>query len=332
MIKTDVIIVGGGPAGSTCAWQLKRNGTECIILEKQKFPRTKLCAGWITPKVLQNLEIEISDYPHRFLTFPGLHVSVRGFKFKVPTTQYSIRRYEFDHWLLQRSKTKVCTHDVINIKKTDDGYNIDDKFQCKYLVGAAGTFCPVYLTFFQEINPRTKENLIVAQEEEFEYNYSDSNCYLWFFENELPGYSWYVPKKNGFVNIGVGGKAKSFKNKNIKMHWEYLIQKLNNLGLVNNYSFKPKGYSYYLRENVRNVQNANAYIVGDAAGLATADMGEGIGPAIESGILAADAILTGNQYSVESISKYSIKYRYVIKLLDILLKFRKVNNKNIMIK
>ena len=330
MIKSDVIIVGGGPAGSSCAWQLKRNGADCIILEKKKFPRTKLCAGWITPKVLHDLELNISDYPHKILTFPGLHVSVHGFKFKAPTSQHSIRRYEFDHWLLQRSKTKVYTHDVKIIKQKVEGYYIDDKFQSKYLVGAAGTFCPVYLTFFQGCNPRAKENLIVTLEEEFEYNYSDNNCYLWFLENDLPGYSWYVPKENGFLNVGIGGSADKLKkkNQNIKMHWEYLIQKLNNQVLVKNHSFKPKGCSYYHRDNVRDVQNEDAYIIGDAAGLATLDMGEGIGPAIESGILAANAILNGEQYTVESILKYSIKYRSVIKLLDIFLKFRRIKNKN----
>jgi len=328
VIKADVIIVGGGPAGLTCAWQLKRNGADCIILEKQKFPRTKLCAGWITPKVLQNLEFNISDYPHRFLTFPYLQVSVRGFKFKVPTMQHSIRRFEFDHWLMQRSKTKVYTHDVKIIKHKVDGYYIDDKFQSKYLVGAGGPFCPVYSTFFREINPRASENLVVSQEEEFEYNYSDDNCYLWFLENDFPGYSWYVPKENGFLNVGIGGMVDKLKkkNQNIKMHWDSFTQKLNNLDLVNNYSFRPKGYSYYMRENAGNVQSNNAFIIGDAAGLATADMGEGIGPAIESGILAANAILNGKQYSVESIPKYSIKYHSIIKLLDIILKFRRFKN------
>ena len=104
------------------------------------------------------------------------------------------------------------------------------------------------------------------------------------------------------------------------MHWEYLIRKLSDLGLVNNYSFKPKGCSYFRRENVRNVQNENAYIIGDAAGLATVDMGEGIGPAIESGILAADAILNEKEYSVETISKYSLKYRSIIKIMDLFMK------------
>jgi flavin-dependent dehydrogenase len=45
--------------------------------------------------------------------------------------------------------------------------------------------------------------------------------------------------------------------------------------------------------------------VGDAAGLATLDMGEGIGPAVRSGFLAAQSIINGTDYSLESISKYS---------------------------
>jgi len=220
---------------------------------------------------------------------------------------------------------KVYTHEVKIIRQTSDGYIIDDKFQGKYLVGAGGTFCPVSSTFFHDINPRANENLVVSLEEEFEYNYSDDNCYLWFLENGLPGYSWYVPKENGYLNVGIGGMANKLKakNQNIKMHWDSFTKKLNNLDLINNFSFKPKGYSYYMRENAGNVQNNNAFIIGDAAGLATADMGEGIGPAIESGILAANAILNGKQYSVESISKYSIKYHSLIKLLNIILKFKK---------
>ncbi|MCK4821330.1 FAD-dependent oxidoreductase, partial [bacterium] len=50
MINTDVIIVGGGPAGATCAWRLRQSNIRCIILDKQRFPRTKICAGWITPE------------------------------------------------------------------------------------------------------------------------------------------------------------------------------------------------------------------------------------------------------------------------------------------
>ncbi|MGH8709796.1 MAG: FAD-dependent oxidoreductase, partial [Burkholderiales bacterium] len=45
----DVLIVGGGPAGSTCAWQLVRASFDVLVLDKHTFPRDKVCAGWITP-------------------------------------------------------------------------------------------------------------------------------------------------------------------------------------------------------------------------------------------------------------------------------------------
>ena len=49
------------------------------------------------------------------------------------------------------------------------------------------------------------------------------------------------------------------------------------------------------------------YIIGDAIGLATMDMGEGISPAIKSGLMAADSILHNTQYSVASIPRYSLR-------------------------
>ena len=64
------------------------------------------------------------------------------------------------------------------------------------------------------------------------------------------------------------------------------------------------------------VQRDNIFLIGDAASLATKDMGEGIGPAVTSGILAADAIVSGKTFSLSSIKKYSFpKYRTLVKLL-----------------
>ena len=76
MQTVDVLIVGGGPAGSSAAWQLVRRGASVLVLDKEAFPRLKLCAGWITPEVVRDLEMDIKDYPHRFLTFDRLHVHV----------------------------------------------------------------------------------------------------------------------------------------------------------------------------------------------------------------------------------------------------------------
>ena len=308
MIDSKVIIVGGGPAGSTCAWKLKQNGIPTIILDKKSFPRHKICAGWITPKVLMDLSFEKAEYPHQMLVFPRLNYHIFGKKIPVRTCQYAIRRFEFDHWLVKRSGVRVIQHPVRHIRKVDEGFIIDDTYRCKFLVGAGGTDCRVYSTFFSKVNPRKKKYLVIAMEEEFEYDYDDPDCHLWFLENKLQGYSWYVPKGNGYLNVGVGSKFLGLKHtgESIYDHWDRLIQKLENLSLVKHRTFKPKGCGYYIREKVKTVRIGNAFIVGDAAGLATLDMGEGIGAAVQSGLRAGNAIISGKPYSIKSIRKYSI--------------------------
>src|SRR5262249_37612928 len=62
MATCDVLIVGGGPAGSSCAWQLRAAGLQVVILDRKPFPRDKTCAGWITPAVLDELQIDGDDY------------------------------------------------------------------------------------------------------------------------------------------------------------------------------------------------------------------------------------------------------------------------------
>jgi menaquinone-9 beta-reductase len=308
MQKVDVLIVGGGPAGSACAWRLRQNHVDCLVLDGQTFPRFKPCAGWITPEVVRDIGFNPAEYPFSFTTFKSFLVSVYGVKFKLGTHQHAIRRVEFDDWLLRRANVPVITHTVKSIAREDGGYLVDGEFYGKYLVGAGGTNCPVYRGLFKQASPHPKDALIVAQEEEFAYAYTDPRCYLWFFDNHLPGYAWYVPKANGYVNVGVGGSETSLKARgdSLKHHWNLLVEKLNKLGLVCDHEYRPSGHSYYLRQERGDLRRDNAFLTGDAAGLATRDMGEGISPAIHSGLLAADAILTNREYSVKSIPRFSI--------------------------
>lgn len=308
MIDTEVIIVGGGPAGSACAWQLQREGMEALILDKKSFPRLKLCAGWITPRVVGDLELNLAAYPHSLVTFDRLYFHFRRWQIPVKTHQHSIRRIEFDHWLLQRAVVPVYEHTVKVIRQENGHYIIDDAFRARYLVGAGGTYCPVYRAFFQELNPRARESQIVCLEQEFAYEDVGRNCHLWFFDHNLKGYAWYVPKGGGYLNVGIGGKLAGIKARNttIHEHWQRFTAKLHALSLVKDYQFHPKGYQYFLRGGLDHIQIGNAFLIGDAAGLATVDMGEGIGPAVASGILAAKAMLYGRPYTPNSISKYSL--------------------------
>lgn len=307
MQVADAIVVGGGPAGSTCAWKLNNAGLDVIVLDRAAFPRTKLCAGWVTPEVIADLELEPSDYPLSFMTFEELHLHWKALTAKLKSSQHSIRRYEFDDFLLRRSGARVIQHKVRDIRRDGPDFVIDDEFRCKYVIGAGGTRCPVYRTLFHDRNPRSSVLQTATYEQEFAYDWKDPRCHLWFFEDGLPGYAWYVPKANGHINVGLGGMAEKLKARgsNVRVFWKKFVDRLKKRGLVSYESYEPTGYSYYLRGKVDVVRDGNAYIAGDAVGLATRDMCEGIGPAVRSGILAAQSIAADVDYSLEGINKFS---------------------------
>ncbi len=307
MQTADAIVVGGGPAGSTCAWKLRAAGLDVLVLDRATFPRTKLCAGWVTPEALHDLELEPGDYPHGLVTFDQLKLHWKILTASPGTRQYSIRRFEFDDFLLRRSGARVLHHKVREVVRQHGEYLIDGEFRSKYLVGAGGTSCPVYRTLFHDDAPRAGALQTATLEQEFRYDWRDPSCHLWFFDDGLPGYAWYVPKANGYINVGLGGMAVQLTKKGLQLrdHWNKFVARLRKRGLVDYSDFDPKGYSYYLRGEPGVVSRENAYIVGDAASLATRDLCEGIGPAVRSGLLAARAIETGADYTVAEIDKYS---------------------------
>jgi flavin-dependent dehydrogenase len=253
------------------------------------------------------------EYPHGLKVFKHLHVSVKGIGLAVPTLQYAIRRVEFDNWLLERVDAPFEVHHVRDIEQDAGYYIVDQKYKAPLIVGAGGTHCPVYRAFFSELFPREYGNLIVTLEEEFPYSIQDDRCQLWFMEQDLPGYSWYVPKAEGYVNVGVGGKISLMKRKGdqIQRHWAVLVDKLRKRGIVTDYDYQPKGHSYYLRHLNGTVRHHGAFLVGDAAALATRDMGEGIDVAIKSGLRAAYSILEGTEYSVDTIRKMTLGYEWL---------------------
>lgn len=307
MRTVEVIIVGGGPAGSAAAHHLKAAGADVLVLDKESFPRHKLCAGWITPQVVDNLQLEISAYPHSFLSFRRLQCHLRGLKLPVQCVQHSIRRLEFDAWLLEQSGAEFLQHTVKNIRRDEGHYVIDGAFRCRYLIGAGGTSCPVRRALFDDVVPRARALQTVTLELEFPYEWQDPDCHLWFFERGLPGYCWYVPKASGWLNIGLGAMATRLKQRgeNIKEHWQHLTSKLERQFGIRMPS-DPTGYSYYVRGKLEVARVGDAFLTGDAAGLATRDMCEGIGPAIRSGHLAAQAIVSGAEFGVDDVTGASL--------------------------
>ena len=77
MVESDVIIVGGGPAGAVCALKLREAGISAVILAGEAFPRREVCAGWITPRVVKSLGL--GKYcPGTLARFRRFHCHMHG--------------------------------------------------------------------------------------------------------------------------------------------------------------------------------------------------------------------------------------------------------------
>jgi flavin-dependent dehydrogenase len=261
---------------------------------------------------MRDLDITAGDYPHPILKLDirthvfGLPLALKWFP--TPGPDFSIRRVEFDAWLLARSGAEVVEHEVKSATREGDRFIIDGAYSCKYLVGAGGTMCPVRRALFPE--GRMKSRQIVTLEREFEYPARGELCHLYFFRRGLAGYSWIVPKGNGFVNIGLGGKARYFRKSGSKIHDHFRafiadLVREKKLDAATAENLQETGHPYFLFTGGGEVKRDNCFLIGDSAGLASVDLGEGIGPAVESGLLAAKEILGTGAYSNQAITTLS---------------------------
>jgi len=252
--------------------------------------------------VVKDLDIDLAAYPHGVLTLDKIRVYFGRSRFSLAfkTLQYSIRRVEFDNWLLKRCGAPVVRHAVREIERDGDSYVIDGEYRCRYLVGAGGTRCPVKRSLF----PPEQGRLIVTLEVEYEARPKAPTCTLFYPYGGLAGYGWYVPKA-GAVNIGYGGVASQYDG-NFRWLWGAFMQTLRDRGLVSGYIPPPTGHPYFVGDRRKDVRRDNAFIVGDAAGLATVDMGEGIGPAVESGLAAAREIAGEGRYELAGVPENTL--------------------------
>src|SRR5438046_637680 len=152
MTVSDVLVVGGGPAGSTVAWRLARAGARVTVLDAARFPRVKLCAGWVTPAALADLELDPSAYPHTIQPFSAVSVAVGDVEHETHwerTASYGIVRAEFDTFLLRRAAAAgVQVHEgarVREVREVPGGVEAASDagtFTAGGVVGAGGHGCP----------------------------------------------------------------------------------------------------------------------------------------------------------------------------------------------
>jgi len=295
----DVLIVGGGPAGSTLAYYLSGSGLKIAIMDKEDFPRQKVCAGWVTPAVMQELNIDLEDYARgrELQAIHGFRISQLGQKqmqscYPGEPVSYGIRRIEFDDYLLRRCGAELMLNQAFkNMEKTQQGWCVNDAIEAKLVIGAGGHFCPVARAIGSK---GVSELAVTAQEIEFEMNAAQkTQCTVekdipeLFFTPDLKGYGW-VFRKGDYLNIGLGREDKHKLSSHVTRFCQYLKQQGK---IPQDTPEKMSGHAYLLYKHaVRDMVKDNVLLIGDAAGLASPKSGEGIRPAVESAMLAARVI------------------------------------------
>jgi flavin-dependent dehydrogenase len=287
-------------------------------MDQAVFPRNKVCAGWITPQILDDLHIDPNEYRDRrtFQPIAGFRVGVIGGDnvVEVPygrVVSFGIRRSEFDDYLLRRSGARLLLNaPVSEIHRNRSGWVVNDRVSAPMLVGAGGHFCPVA----RMLNGARNQGSIVAAQE-VELLIDRRSCSVngetpeLYFAPDLTGYGWCL-RKGDYVNVGLGRlDARALPAKTAEF-----VHFLRTTGRIASAlpASRWRGHAYQLSGAAsRCVMGEGVVLAGDAGALAYPHSGEGIRPAIESGLMAAAAIVEANgDYSLDRLKPYGRRLRH----------------------
>ena len=260
-MKFDVIVVGGGPAGSAAACYAADEGLKVLLLEKDNYPRDKVCGDAVGGKALKHLEeLKILDTleksPH-FIFDSVIFSNTRDEKVKVEIKDseakgYVYPRLNFDWIMFNEAKSRVenkggfvIQNFRVNSLLIDDKDNeriigikgkneIGEKeFYAPITIGAGGVNCPVAKTIIAEINDEEfieKEHWSSSFRQYWKnvenVNYDKGAIEFHYVDGVIPGYFWIFPVGKNTCNVGLGITLKDLKNKEMKLKelQKYIIE------------------------------------------------------------------------------------------------------------
>jgi geranylgeranyl reductase family protein len=329
----DVAIIGAGPAGSTTAKFLAEKGFNVVLVDKNKFPRDKPCAGGLPARVLKRFPyIEenglIESYSYGgFALSPSLKYKAIVEK-KEPVVGMVLRK-KFDmglvHLALEEGAKLIDGKTVEDVKILKDNVKItlDDNtsLESKIIIGADGVWSVVAKkTSFMPI--KRDHGVCVFNEYELGENEiinlfgKERMCYLHLRFKNISGYGWVFPKKQQ-VNVGVGiitlEKHSDEPKKNLLNVFKDYFNTLKENKILPDYLEIGKCHGGAIPFSpLCKTYSDKVLLVGDAAGFINPLTGEGIYYAMSSGEIAAKVInssLEANDTSENFLSKYQVLWQ-----------------------
>ncbi len=330
----EVIVVGAGPAGSTAAYFLAQAGIKVCLVDKQTFPRDKVCGDGVVASILARLErMGLSEWlQENSFNAPGelLFSAPNGEAvWIVPDDRdfcYGrvIPRLKLDEAILGQAvkagtdllegvKLTQMTRlgaDTIRLSGSQKGYHSDLQLESELLITADGAHAS-FTRYLGLVNERPD---LVAIRTYFE-NVGGSEALLEIHYDSavMPGYAWIFPMRNGQANVGLGTYVHRSRRRDVDLK-QVLQQFINN----NRYAHQRLGRArmagpvrgYPLRSRMSSVTpfDDNILVAGEAAGLVNPLNGEGIGTAMLSGELAArhaKAALERGNFSKTELRAYA---------------------------
>ena len=289
----DVIVVGAGPAGATLAYELAKRGVGVLVLEKEKLPRYKCCAGGVTSKAAKLLDFDISEVVEDVIYELSFTFNL-GSPYLGQHSQpliYTVMRDVFDYFLVMRAQqlgaVLIDGQEVTQVQVSADWVEIstaDNIFRSRLVVGADGTYSVVARELgmgrSMEYVAGIESEIVVPEEELAKWKSRvqiDLGC--------IPGgYAWVFPKRN---HLSVGAGCLASKARHLSRHHQKFLNSLS----IGSYTIARSG-SHLIPTCTKGrlVWQDKALLLGDAAGLTDPLTGEGIYNAIQSAQLAAPVI------------------------------------------
>ena len=260
-INFDVIVVGGGPAGSAAACYAADEGLKVLLLEKDNYPRDKVCGDAVGGKALKHLEelgiLDALEKSPHFIFDSVIFSNTREEKVKVEikdseATGYVYPRINFDWILFNEARSRVedkggfviqnfrVNSLLINDKNNNQIIGVkgkngagEKKFYAPITIGAGGVNCPVAKTIITEINDEEfieKEHWSSSFREYWKnvenVNYDKGAIEFHYVDGVIPGYFWIFPVGKNTCNVGLGITLKDLKNKEMKLKelQKYIIE------------------------------------------------------------------------------------------------------------